>query len=122
MRAKFARITKKAAKKGIHATSFHGATIVRGSQILLIGHNKGGKTHPKLPFPVGIHAEFDVIRQAQSRRIDIRGANLWVTRVNKDGVPMLSKPCKECMKAIFFAGIKMVFYTGDDGIFHSYKV
>ena len=122
MRKKFLRATRKAARKGIHPTSFHGATIVRGNQVLLIGHNKGSKTHPKLPYPVGQHAEFDVLRQAQSRRIDVRGANLIVMRVDKDGRAMLSRPCQACAKAIFHAGIKRVFFTDADGLFLSYKV
>lgn len=59
-----------------------------------------------------IHAEMMVINKIKYLDIDFSQVRLFVWR-GKD-VPMTSKPCAACEKAIRDLGIRRVFYTGND--------
>lgn len=41
----------------------------------------------------------------------VKGATLYVVRVNKDGTLGNSKPCKNCTKFIVKLGIRKVIYS-----------
>lgn len=96
-------------------TQRHGAVVVKSGSVLSIGLNKWrndaalademfatGKSKD-----ISVHAEIDAL----SRVRNPAGAVLYIARVNKQGDPMMSKPCNSCSKAIEEAGITKVIYT-----------
>lgn len=93
----------------------HGAAIYKSGRLLAVGKNSS-RTHGK--FITGYetnyseHAEISAIRQC--RKADLRGAVLYVARVNRNGKELMSRPCNKCAKAIISAGIKEVVYTTGD--------
>ena len=82
----------------------HGAVIIRGGSVLAVGINKWKSFSPEVG---STHAEMDAL----SRLRDAKGATIYVSRINRRGEPLLSKPCKECMESLEDAGIKRVVYT-----------
>ncbi|MBC9705732.1 MAG: hypothetical protein H9W81_12345 [Enterococcus sp.] len=96
-------------------TQRHGAVVVKSGSVLSIGLNKwrndaalademfaSGKSTD-----ISVHAEIDAL----SRVRNPAGSVLYIARVNKQGEPMMSKPCNACAKAIEEAGITKVVYT-----------
>lgn len=96
-------------------TQRHGAVVVKSGSVLSIGLNKwrndaalademfaAGKSTN-----ISVHAEIDAL----SRVRNPAGAVLYIARVNRQGEPMMSKPCNECSKAIEESGITKVVYT-----------
>ena len=90
----------------------HGAVIVKGGRVLSTGTNKE-RNHPMqvssehIKTHCSVHAEMDAIKKAG----DIRGATIYVARVNKNGQQRNSRPCTLCYRIIKNAGIKKVIYT-----------
>jgi deoxycytidylate deaminase len=91
----------------------HGAVVVKGGRVLGTGWNKD-RNHPLVVSPEHIktdcsyHAEEVAIREAGDK---IRGAVIYVARVNKHGEDRDSKPCPKCLTLIQESGIKRVIYT-----------
>jgi deoxycytidylate deaminase len=91
----------------------HGAVVVKGGRVLGTGYNKN-KNHPMQVSPEHIkthcsrHAEVEAIRDANW---NVRGAILYVARVNNQGQDRNSKPCNYCMVVIDSTQIKKVIYT-----------
>lgn len=91
----------------------HGAVIVRGGRIISTGINKF-KNHPMVFNDVKlikqsahVHAEIDAMRKIG----DLRGAKIYIARINKNGVRGLSRPCDACYQEITNAGIHKIVYT-----------
>lgn len=103
--------------------SMHGAAIFKGGAILSVGYNKSRLQNSYAnwweegPVP-SEHAESSAIRQCKNQGIDMTGAILYVSRINKAGKEMFSMPCPKCRAEIKQAGIKRVCYTIDS----SYEV
>jgi deoxycytidylate deaminase len=88
----------------------HGAIIVKSGSVVSQGHNKY-RTHPRWgsgPL-MCVHAEGDAIRNAVRQRINIEGANIYITR--RSTFSRMSKPCTDCMARIKKYGIRKVIYT-----------
>ena len=91
----------------------HGAIVVKSGSVLGIGYNKD-RNNPMTVSPEHIkthcsrHAEIEAIRDANW---SVKGAVLYVARVNKQGQDRNSKPCKNCDRAIRQSQIKKVIYT-----------
>lgn len=91
----------------------HGAVVVKGGRVLGTGYNKG-RNHPFIVSSEHIkehcsrHAEVEAIRDAKN---NLKGAVIYVARVNRNGHDRNSKPCKRCQEIIDAAGIKRVIYT-----------
>jgi deoxycytidylate deaminase len=94
----------------------HGAIIVKGGRVIGAGFNKD-KNNPDYISPEhvkthsSVHAEIDAIRDAGW---NVRGAVLYVARVNNHGEDRYSKPCDRCQVVIEETQIKKVIYTGSD--------
>lgn len=94
--------------------SRHGAAIWKSGSLLSIGINKSRLMNEYKtwwedgPVP-SEHAEMSAIRQCGDA--DLTGAVLYVSRVNKDGKEMYSRPCNNCAKAIISRGIKTIIYS-----------
>lgn len=99
------------------ANQRHGAVIYKGGSVLSLGVNTVPNDHLSTGEFTGspnTHAETQAIR-ACGPDVDLSNTTLYVARVNKNGIPMFSKPCKTCQEAIDLAGIKKVIYTTAEG-------
>jgi deoxycytidylate deaminase len=91
----------------------HGAVIVRGGSVVGTGFNKD-RNHPDNVSPehikthCSVHAEVEAIRDAGW---NVRGAVLYVARINNHGEDRYSKPCDRCNVVIEETQIKKVIYT-----------
>ena len=45
---------------------------------------------------------------------DLKGATIYVARINRHGNPLYSRPCGTCREAIEQAGIRKIVYTVDN--------
>jgi len=90
----------------------HCAVIVMGGRVLATGVNKE-RNHPMIVSSehikthCSVHAEIDALKKAG----DVRGATIYVARVNKTGQERNSRPCKYCYSDIKKSGIKKIVYT-----------
>lgn len=91
----------------------HGAVIVKSGRVLGTGYNKD-TNNPMIVSPEHIkthcsrHAEIEAIRDANW---NVKGAVLYVARVNRYGQDRNSKPCIRCEVVIEETQIKKVIYT-----------
>jgi deoxycytidylate deaminase len=94
----------------------HGAVIVKGGSVIGTGYNKD-RNHPDFVSPehikshCSVHAEIEAIRDAGW---NVKGAVLYVARVNAHGKDRYSKPCDRCTVVIEETQIKKVIYTRSD--------
>lgn len=111
----FLSVAKYLAKKS-DSRHKHGAIVVKGGSVIGTGFNKD-RNHPDIVSPehikthCSVHAEVDAIRDA---KWNVRGAVLYVARVNRFGQDRNSKPCDRCMVVIEETEIKKVIYTEGD--------
>lgn len=100
------------------ARNTHGAVVVKGGRVLGAGWNKD-RNSPTIIDPDRIkqdcsyHAEEVAIREAGT---NLKGAVIYVARVNKQGKDRDSQPCTKCSGLIEEAGIKRVIYTSEKEI------
>jgi deoxycytidylate deaminase len=50
--------------------------------------------------------------------IDFKHVDLYVYRADKQGVPLLARPCPSCMQLIKDLGIRNIYYTNNNGFSH----
>jgi len=97
----------------------HGAVVVKGGRVLGTGFNKD-RNNPRIVDPKRIkmdcsfHAEEMAIRDAGE---NLKGAKIYVARVNRHGHDRDSRPCPRCFTLIQSAGIKKIVYTSEKGIY-----
>lgn len=95
----------------------HGAVVVRGGSVLGTGYNRN-RNNPNFVSPEHVktecsyHAEESAIKDAGH---DVKGAIIYVARVNKNGEDRDSKPCPRCLTLIQQSGIKRIIYTTNSG-------
>lgn len=100
------------------ARNTHGAVVVKSGRVLGTGWNRD-RNSPTIIDPERIkhdcsyHAEEVAIREAGS---NLKGAVIYVARVNKQGKDRDSQPCIKCAALIEDAGIKRVVYTSEKEI------
>ena len=96
----------------------HGAVVVKSGRVLGAGFNKD-RNHPLRLSPEHIkrhssrHAELEAIRDANW---NVKGATLFVARVNNQGIDRDSKPCSLCDAIITETQIKKVIYTRSEDV------
>lgn len=87
--------------------------IVKGGNVLSLGINKM-RNHPSIiqeeiiKDACHVHAEIDAIKKVKGQ---LRGATIYVARVNPFGNGVMSRPCNRCYSAITNAGITKIVYT-----------
>jgi deoxycytidylate deaminase len=97
------------------ARNTHGAVVVKGGRVIGTGWNKD-RNSPHIVSPENIktdcsyHAEEVAIRESGK---NIKGAVIYVARVNKQGLDRDSHPCKKCSELIKSVGIKKIIYTSE---------
>ena len=91
----------------------HGAVVVKSGRVIGTGYNKD-RNSPLFVSPEHIkthcsrHAELEAIRDASW---NVKGAAIYVARVNNQGKDRNSKPCGLCEVIIKETQIKKVIYT-----------
>lgn len=95
------------------ANKRHGCIIVKGGRVLGRGYNK----YTNKPFFVSpehqkrycsTHAEVAAIKSSRS---DLKGATVYVARINNRGEERFSAPCEDCSIELKNSGIRKVVYT-----------
>jgi len=90
----------------------HGAVIVKGGRVIGVGINKN-RNHPTIVSSehikdhCSVHAEIDALRKVKN----VKGATIYVARINKRGEDRMSRPCNNCHNQIEKSGIRKVVYT-----------
>jgi deoxycytidylate deaminase len=84
-----------------------GAVLVNKGQVLNVGYNKVGKTHPKYDW--FLHAELDACLGIH--RHDLTGATVYLFRLNRLGVVFNCRPCGTCQAVLKELGVRCVCYT-----------
>jgi len=89
----------------------------RKGKVLSIGNNSYIKTHPlqakhavKVGLPCKIHLHAEVHAITRCKNLD-KAYKISVFRYNKNGDPVLAKPCEICMSAIRATGIEVIEHT-----------
>ena len=100
------------------ARNTHGAVVVKSGRVMGTGFNKD-RNHPRSVSPEHIktdcsfHAEQLAIRDAGK---NLKGAKIYVARVNRNGNDRDSQPCPRCLLLIQSVGIKKIIYTSEKEI------
>jgi tRNA(Arg) A34 adenosine deaminase TadA len=96
-----------------------GAVMTRGSTFLGSAPNKF-RNHPWINhFHATRHAEMQALRRCLLN--SARGSTVYVARVDKMGQTRLARPCTQCMKSLYDAGVREVVYTTNEGC-GAYKI
>ena len=106
MQTRFFRLAEQVAHKSTHRVKI-GAVLVRKGQVLNVGYNQVGKTHPKYDW--FLHAELDVC--LGMHRHDLSGATVYLFRRNRLGVVLNCQPCGTCQTVLKELGIRTVYFT-----------
>lgn len=95
----------------------HGAVIVKSGRVISVGVNKWRnkafiENEHNTPSPysnmLSYHAEIDALNRAGT---NLNGAVIYVARINTEKEHKFSRPCNNCMEAIYAAGVKKIVYT-----------
>lgn len=97
-----------------------GAALYQGNKVIKTGVNcqGSGKSHPIIAKWVdregykSLHAELHALVGVHPSRV--RGCDLYVFRVRRDGSQGSSRPCKNCQIELASRGIRRIYYTEDD--------
>jgi tRNA(Arg) A34 adenosine deaminase TadA len=105
--------------------SFHCAVIYSGGKLLSTGFNSDKLNSFVTTFAhhsaARMHAEVNAVLLAR-KKIDLRGAKMYVAKIGRNGELGNSKPCAMCMQALKLYGIKRVTYTMGDNNFDIEKL
>lgn len=104
-----------------------GAVIFKGSRILGAGYNRVGASQNRLKtthWPDSIHAEVDALLDALRRHpaSELRGADILVIRLKKDGAFGLALPCEHCYTTLVNTGIRRIYFSDNNGDFSEIRV
>lgn len=90
----------------------HGVVLAKGRRVLAVAVNTY-RNNPRVVSDPSTqstyHAEWNAIKQLKD--VDLSDVTLYSARVNREGKPMLAKPCKACESLIEMFEIKRVYYT-----------
>lgn len=85
-----------------HKYAHHGVVVTRGGAVVATGYNRGWD-----------HAEVRALEKMwPSER---RGCKIWSVRLTPGGRYAAAKPCAKCEAYLRANGIKVVWYTTDEG-------
>ena len=104
----------------------HAYVLDSHNRIISKGINSYQKTYPMQfrlanktdrPHRNYLHAEIAALVKARKESYGI-----LVIRITKSGLIRMARPCNICILAIKEAGIKNVYYSGNDGLIHLDKL
>jgi tRNA(Arg) A34 adenosine deaminase TadA len=106
---------RRAAKEAKKSQENHkiGVVLVKGGKIVATTYNMKIQSEIFNPISYSKHAETRALTKRKYFE-DIEGCICYVARIRKEQPFGLSKPCKECEKALRAAGISAVYYTTND--------
>jgi len=106
---RFFEIAKKVARTSKASQFKFGVLIIKNGQIVSLGSNHPGKTHPKSKTRNSlIHAEFNAVING---RQNLYGSDIYIWRSGSSEQQLIATPCKDCMNLIREVGIKKIFHT-----------
>jgi tRNA(Arg) A34 adenosine deaminase TadA len=91
------------------------AVIFKGKRIIAVAHNavRSNKIPYKFKnFLESSHAECQAIIKA---RRSLKGYDILVIRLNRQGDLMMAKPCEFCQEFIDYVGIRNTFFSINSG-------
>lgn len=96
-----------------------GAVVAKRCRVLSTGFNRQ-KTHPIMEkynasgwTKFGLHAEVDSCLGLPAD--DLLGAEVYVGRIMKNGLPSMAKPCEICERFLRSVGVAKVYYSTQEG-------
>lgn len=111
----YLQLARSASLLSTHPKYKMGAVIVNKKPVS-VGCNLM-KTHPKYAngkeTTLSIHAEVKAVLSCPPNLL--QGAKIWIYRESRAGMPMLAKPCENCLAVLEEVGIKRVYFTTQDG-------
>ena len=107
------RATKEASRSSFRFQV--GATVVKGGRVLASAHNalRYTSSNKHTRHTLSLHAEIAALLKA-SKKTDLKGSILFVSRLRRDGGLGMARPCAFCMSFIREVKVKKVVYTTDD--------
>ncbi len=95
------------------------AVLFRGSKVLGTGYNRTGESQNRLRtshWPDSRHAEVDAVVDALRRypASELKGADILVVRLKKDGSYGLALPCEDCYQVLTNIGIRRIIFTTNE--------
>lgn len=95
-----------------------GAIIFKRKSIISKGYNYSSRsvksvTKKFLRWSTSVHAEVACILNAKR---DLKGYNILVIRVNKQGKLRMAKPCDHCLAYLNHVGIRHIYFSTEKGI------
>ena len=105
------KITRKEAQKSNHKVKL-GAAIFKKNRIISLGYNST-KTHPKLIkyfIHASVHSECDAVLHCVNKE-QLKGSEIFVWREDKQGNPVISKPCSMCTQILYEYGVKRAWWV-----------
>lgn len=124
--SRFFDLAKNTAFNSSYGKLRHGAVLVKGGSVINTCFNKdkfcsfGTKFRKPHRGPATIHAELGCVLGLP--RSVTAGADLFVCRINNQGVFRNSKPCAMCHEVMAHVGIKRVYYSTNKGTIEMYKL
>ena len=94
-----------------------GAVVAHKGRVVGTGTNCSLRSKYGREYHVSLHAEMAACLDAMSRTRNIRGMEVYVARVLKNGEMAIAKPCMMCLKRLIEYGVKRVCYS--DGILYT---
>ncbi|MEW1914328.1 hypothetical protein AB0442_39000 [Kitasatospora sp. NPDC085895] len=96
-----------------------GAVLVAGSRVLALSPNLR-RNNPMVDVRhATFHTEEAVLRRV---RAPAAGAQVYVARVGRSGVPLLARPCPRCRRALARAGVVRAHYTSGPATVDTMKI
>lgn len=93
-----------------------GAALMAGSNVVSVGFNTYGKTHPDnctKDFARSVHAEHSAL--LKRRHYEHAAQVMYVYRETFDGQPACSRPCPNCLHLMKLSGVRRVRFITESG-------
>lgn len=90
----------------------HGAVVTKGGDVVGKSYNVTRNQHDTMEIDKAdytIHAEIAALKNVNPE--NVRGSTVYVARINKAGLPMLSKPCTSCLNTLNELQVKRIVHT-----------
>lgn len=86
----------------------HASALMNRNGVACLSHNK-------IVNNISFHAECSVISIGKSILKSVKGLDILVIRINKNGVINNSRPCNNCIDELIKNGIRNIYYSDTTG-------
>lgn len=98
-----------------------GAVLAKRGVVLESGYNqlRHQSAVRTRHYPGSLHAEVNVLSKMirSGRMSEIKGSELYIVRLKRDGSYGLAAPCHNCLRLILALKVRSVIYSNDDNNF-----